>query len=282
MSSHEALRVPPSSAERHSLRDRVSAGLLLIVLFLSAVYLGGWVYFALIALMVGLAATEFAALMRRVGLQPSIALIWGWVALLLLDAQVPAWELLRPGLTFLLLAALIWHLVAYERGLARMPAADWALTLTIGVYLGWTGAHFLLLREHPNGFGWSMVGLGGTALADVGAYVAGRAFGRRAMTPRLSPKKTWEGYLGGLVAGTLGALLLGLAFGIAPQHAAGLGLLVALLTPLGDLGESMIKRQVGAKDASQTIPGHGGVFDRIDSLLWGAVISVYYVQWLVG
>ncbi len=257
------------------------AALILILLFLGALALGGWVYFGLIALALGLAALEFAALMARAGFHPNAPLALALIALLLLDAELPTLGVLRAGLTLVILGGLAWHLVAYERGLTQSPVGDWALTLAIGLYLGWTGAHFLLLREQAGGLGWSIVGLGSTALADSGAYFAGRWFGHHPLAPRLSPGKTWEGYLAGLVVGTLGAPVLGTPFAIPPPAAAGLGALVALLTPLGDLGESMIKRQAGAKDSGHLIPGHGGVFDRIDSWLWGAVISVYYLHWVV-
>lgn len=251
------------------------------MLFLGALTLGGWVYFGLIALSLGLAALEFAALTARAGFHPNAPLALALIALLLLDARLPALEVLRPGLTLVILAGLAWQLVAYERGLTQTPLGDWALTLAIGLYLGWTGAHFLILREQTGGLGWSIVGLGSTALADSAAYFAGRRFGRHPLAPHLSPGKTWEGYLAGLVGGVLGAPVLGALFAIPPLAAAGLGALVALLTPLGDLGESMVKRQAGAKDSGDLIPGHGGVFDRIDSWLWGVVISVYYLQWVV-
>jgi phosphatidate cytidylyltransferase len=124
-------------------------------------------------------------------------------------------------------------------------------------------------------------------LADSGAYFIGVRFGRHKLSPRLSPKKTWEGYLAGVVTGTLGAALLALVWriGAGPEtaitfwRAAWLGFVISVLTPLGDLGESMIKRQVGAKDSSHLIPGHGGVFDRIDSWLWAGVIGYYIITW---
>lgn len=219
--------------------------------------------------------------MARAGFHPNTPLALALIALLLLDAELATPGVLRIGLTLVILVGLAWHLAAYERGLTQTPVGDWALTLAIGLYLGWTGAHFLLLREQAGGLGWSIVGLGSTALADSGAYFAGRWFGRHPLAPRLSPGKTWEGYLAGLVVGALGAPVLGAPFAIPSPPAIGLGALVALLTPLGDLGESMIKRQAGVKDSGDLIPGHGGVFDRIDSWLWGAVISVYYLQWVV-
>ena len=109
------------------------------------------------------------------------------------------------------------------------------------------------------------------------AYFAGRAFGRHPWWPRHSPKKTWEGYLAGvaaaaLVSGLIGAFLLGLS----PLEGIALGLLIGFIAPLGDLAESMIKRQVGAKDSSHLIPGHGGLLDRIDSLLITVPLVFYW------
>ena len=132
-----------------------------------------------------------------------------------------------------------------------------------------------------------MLALPAVWLADSGAYFIGKRLGRRKFSPRLSPTKTWEGYLAGVLTGTLGAALLALVWriGAGPDTAvtfwrAGLlGFILSVVTPLGDLGESMIKRQVGAKDSSQLLPGHGGAFDRIDSLLWCGVIGYYAIVW---
>jgi phosphatidate cytidylyltransferase len=102
------------------------------------------------------------------------------------------------------------------------------------------------------------------------------------MAPRLSPKKTWEGFAGGVLTSTLSGALIGALWGLVtpaltPGRGAFLGLALGVLTPLGDLGESMIKRQFGEKDSSHLLPGHGGVFDRIDSWLWAAVIGYYMI-----
>ena len=105
------------------------------------------------------------------------------------------------------------------------------------------------------------------------------------MSPRLSPKKSWEGYLGGILLAIPGTALLtllwrvwaGTATTVTPLHGALLGLIMGALTILGDLGESMLKRQVGVKDLGNLLPGHGGAFDRIDSWLWGAVIGYYVI-----
>ena len=124
--------------------------------------------------------------------------------------------------------------------------------------------------------------------ADTGAYFIGVRFGRHRLSPRLSPKKSWEGYLAGVVSGTLVGALLAWACWLAFASSAWLpvwkgallGFILAALSALGDLGESMIKRQVGVKDSGNMLPGHGGVFDRIDSWLWGVVIGYYLVVFL--
>jgi phosphatidate cytidylyltransferase len=119
-------------------------------------------------------------------------------------------------------------------------------------------------------------------VADSAAYFAGKAWGKHPLSPRLSPKKTWEGYIAGIVAGVaVGPVLTGLG-GFGWGHGAILGLLLATLSPVGDLGVSMIKRQVGVKDTGKLLPGHGGAFDRMDSLLIAAIIGYYYYVWAMG
>ena len=152
------------------------------------------------------------------------------------------------------------------------------------LYVGWLGAYLISLRNLPDGMGWFLVSLPSIWAADSGAYFYGRVYGRHKLSPRLSPKKTWEGYIAGVITG----VLIGLAFGaiagtqlpssgITSFKGGILGLVLSVVTPLGDLGESMIKRQFGVKDSSNLFPGHGGAFDRIDSWIWGAIISYYII-----
>jgi phosphatidate cytidylyltransferase len=126
-------------------------------------------------------------------------------------------------------------------------------------------------------------------LADSGAYAVGRLWGRRKLAPVLSPAKTWEGYLAGVVLGsTLTALLAWLWSGRAGAgttingwHGLVLGSTIAAIAPLGDLAISMVKRQVGVKHSGRAIPGHGGALDRVDSVLWASVIGYCYVLWVI-
>jgi phosphatidate cytidylyltransferase len=126
---------------------------------------------------------------------------------------------------------------------------------------------------------------------DTGAYSIGAAYGKRKMTPRLSPKKSWEGYAAGIFTAVLEGAFFSYAFtALGPQPLGGLitplqgalmGLALGILTPLGDLGESMFKRQSGLKDSSHILPGHGGFLDRLDSWIWGAPLGYFIIQYFI-
>ena len=262
------------------LRTRVLSAIVLLPLIVGSLALGGWWFFVLIGLILSLGAWEFADLMHRgdraLWLPAMVILIW----VLLADRARPSWQLLAPGLTLVLLTSLVWAMSRFSRG-ETDPMANWALTVTGGLYLGWMGAHFVQLREVDDGLFWSLIAFGSTWLADSGAYFIGRVWGRHKLAPKLSPGKTWEGSLGGLVVGSLSTALLAALFGLGVWHGLALGILIATLSPIGDLAVSMIKRQVGAKESGRLIPGHGGVLDRIDSLLISVTLATYYVIWIV-
>ena len=258
------------------LRTRILSALVLIPLVLAVLNVGGWWFLAAIGIILSLGAWEFVNLMGLGGhsLWLPAALILVWVALA--DVALPQAELFDPSLALGLLICLIWAMVRFTRG-EPDPVASWALTVVGGLYLGWLGSHFLRLRALDDGWFWSLTAYGCTWLADSGAYFVGRAWGRHKLAPKLSPGKTWEGSFGGLVAGALSGVLLATLFGLGSWHGLALGALIATISPVGDLGISMVKRQVGAKDSSNLIPGHGGVLDKIDSLLISVTIATYYI-----
>jgi phosphatidate cytidylyltransferase len=159
---------------------------------------------------------------------------------------------------------------------------DWLLPLAGALYIGWIGGYLYLVRALPRGAYRLFVAIAITIVTDSGGYFVGRAWGKRRLAPTISPGKTWEGLLGGIVAALVaGPILSGLG-GMGWGHGAILGLLLSTLTPLGDLGVSMIKRQMGAKNTGSLIPGHGGILDRIDSHLIAAFVSYYYYVWVMG
>ena len=279
------------------LLQRVLVTLVLLPAGLYLIGLGGIPFFILILVFLGLAVWEFAALFRAAGFRPAAWLMVAGVAAILAGRQVNAasgagadpfaWDSLILAAAGLL--AMTVHLVDYERG-ARFSGTDFAVTVSGILYLGLIGGYLLPLRGLPDGYWWFLVVLPATWFADSGAYFIGRAIGRNQFSPRLSPKKTWEGYIGGVLMGTAGGAVMPLilqsfsAVPIAPTPADGavIGFVIAVVTPLGDLGQSMFKRQVGIKDSSNLLPGHGGIFDRIDSWIWAGVIGYYFVSWLAG
>lgn len=265
---------------------RLWVSIILLPIGLILISIGGIPFALLIATFMGLAAWEYDRLFRTGGLKPAGFLIPAGALFLLYGRVTAGFESGPWMISLVILASMTYHLVAYERG-SDTAGSDFGITLAGMLYFGWIGGYLVSLRELPDGKWWFLVALPAVWLADSGAYFIGRKFGKHKLSPRLSPKKSWEGYLGGIVTGCLGAALLTLVWqvGAGPEStlsvwkSAVLGLTLSTLTPLGDLGESMIKRQFGIKDSSNLITGHGGVFDRIDSWLWAGVIGYYVVVW---
>jgi phosphatidate cytidylyltransferase len=267
------------------LRTRVLTSIVLIPVVVYCIYRGGLFFFALVTVLLTLAEVEFCRLVARGGFRPVPIFGIGMVWLFLLDAYRPAWGLLQPGMALVVLCSLTWYVFHRQNS----PVADWSLTVTGGLYLGLCGACLIKLRDVPEGLWWTMTVLPAIMLADSGAYFVGQAWGQRKLAPKLSPGKTWEGYLAGVITGmVLTALLASLwrvgageGTTLSAVHGLILGGLIAILAPLGDLAVSMIKRHVSVKDSSDLIPGHGGALDRVDSIIWAAVIGYYYLQWFV-
>jgi phosphatidate cytidylyltransferase len=269
------------------LRLRVlSAGLGAPVL-LGLTVLGGIPYLILIAVGVILASYEMLSMIAGAGFRPLRALgvaVSTAVILSALDVRV-----LPPLLVITSLGSLFWLM---RREVTEGALADWAFTFAPALYIG-IGMYFTIpLRSTPDGNGlfWVLAVMVSTWACDITAFFVGRRWGRRRLAPRISPGKSVEGAVAGVlltavICAALGPLLTliltatGLGMGQQPAllRMAGLGLVVGVCAVSGDLLESFIKRQCGAKDASALIPGHGGILDRMDSLLVAAVGAYFYV-----
>ena len=262
---------------------------LLVVIFLvpigvGIIALGGPAYTLLIALILGAAAWEYWNIFNTSGFKPSLFLLIGGVLVFVLSRSRFEFTGSDILLSLVVLTAMIYHLYHYEKG-RDLAATDFGITLSGILYLGWVGSYFVSLRNLPEGKWLILIVLPSIWFADSAAMFTGTRWGKHKLAPRLSPHKTWEGYLGGILGGAAGGLVMTALWqlaspGLSPWRGALLGLILAIITPLGDLGESMIKRQAGFKDSSHIIPGHGGVMDRIDSWIWGAVIGYYIILWL--
>jgi phosphatidate cytidylyltransferase len=164
--------------------------------------------------------------------------------------------------------------------LQRRPSAGGMALTLLGIYwIGFALAHAVLLRELPHGEGIVIDVLVGTFLGDTGAYLGGRLFGKRPLAPSISPNKTVEGLAIGMTCTVLSVWFAGRYQDWLPgAHALVLGLGVAVLAPIGDLFESFVKRQAGTKDTGSLLGAHGGLLDRLDAVLFTAVVG-YYI-WL--
>ncbi len=265
--------------------QRVKAALIFVPLVLIMIYFGGWAFNLFILAVLLLAAYEYARLFTGAGFRPSLVVLLAGVLLFTLQRWFLDGQYLGVLLSILLFLTVVTALIQYERGDDK-AAASFALTLSGILYLGWVGGFLITLRALPNGLGWTLTALPATWLADCGAYYIGSWLGKRKLSPRLSPGKTWAGIFGALIWGTVSGLLLVLlwrAVGFLPTttplwQGAVMGLVLAVLTPIGDLFVSLFKRTAGVKDTGNLIPGHGGILDRIDTWIWAALIGYYLVR----
>jgi phosphatidate cytidylyltransferase len=257
---------------------RTFSALILLPLAIGLIWLGGMPFYVVLGLLLIIAAREFNQLLRQSSHPHQATFVFSAALVVVagVDILLPGSVLLRPGIALILVISLIWQL----RHRQAEPTVDWALSIASGLYLGLAGAHFILLRQLPDGERWLVLTLTGTWLADSGAYFIGSRFGRHKLTPTLSPKKSWEGLAGGVLFGVALNPIVAALFGLPWFHGAVLGLIGATIGTLGDLSISMIKREVGAKDSGHLIPGHGGALDRLDSLLFTVIVGYYYLSWI--
>ena len=263
------------------LRTRVLSAIVLIPLVAGVVYAGGWVLAGALLVVVVRAAYELFALMGEAGYRPALAVSALIMAAFLVVARFPELHLVGAVLAASVIGSLVWQLLRPPEG---HPTQSWALTLGAALWLGWLISHFTMIRDLSPVFGlglgtrWLVLAFLVTWVNDSAAYFIGKAIGRHPCAPYLSPKKTWEGTIGGWLGGIVATVLLGYWLVDLPwAHGLVLGVLVATVAPFGDLAKSMVKRQMKVKDFSALIPGHGGMFDRIDSLLFVVPVVYYYL-----
>lgn len=251
----------------------VAIPLLLLVIFLAP----AWGWGAVVLVVAVLALVEYLGLLFADRRAPQ--LVGAVIGLVVLAAafSAPAPGIaLAAGLSLIVPATLIYVIVA-RRDL-DVALAD-AGRIALGVlYAGLLAPHFYWLRELPAGAAWVTFVIAIAMAGDSGGYFVGRAWGRHKLIPHLSPGKTMEGALGivacSLLCGAVAKLVLFPAHGWAEILV--LALVMSVIGQFGDLGESVIKRAVGAKESGAIFPGHGGILDRIDSLLFPVVLVYYY------
>lgn len=240
-----------------------------------------WLAVAIVALALAVGHLEFQALVAARGVRP-MRLVGALVATaLFLDVVAPGWL----AVPLVPLGALLLLTVTLSRGADPESVGASAATLLGAAYLGALGGTMAALRlQAPleQGGHRLVLLLGILVVADSAAFFVGTAIGRRRLLPLVSPGKSVEGALGGLAGGVAGAFAVRQL--VLPElsawHSAALGLAVAAMGIVGDLGESQLKRWAGVKDSGRLFPGHGGMLDRLDSLLFGAPVLYYYFQYV--
>lgn len=264
----------------------IGSGLLFAALFLASLFIVKQVFILLVAALVGVALVELANAFRVAGRRvPRVGVVIGGLVIV---AGAAFWgaEGALLGLFAGSLLLTLWRLIeglvpAWETPRKTLIRDVFSGLFTL-VYVAFLGSFAVLLVQAPRGEWWAFALVLVVVSVDVGAYAAGVTLGKHKMTPRISPNKTWEGFAGAAVT----AVISGIVISILALHQPWwvgivLGLVVLLTATGGDLTESLIKRNLGVKDMSSWIPGHGGFLDRLDSLLPSAV-GVYGIALALG
>ena len=256
---------------------------------LFSIIAGGFWLLALVMVVVFYACKEYATILRNKGFLPSLKIMLASSAIFAGLAFFNRFDLIPLAFTLSATMAFMWVLF---RG--RQPyIANVATTLLGFVYCGWFPLHLLFLRNmggdlegwfipSPLGAGYCVLILFAVLVTDTFCYIVGCKWGKNKLSPVISPNKTIEGSLGGTVMCMIFSLGIGLAIGLPWYHAMILGILIAVFAQIGDLCESMIKRDAGVKDSSNVLPGHGGFLDRCDSYILTIPVVYYYLQYCVN
>lgn len=267
------------------LRHRVISSLAILPLVFIAVWFGGRWFVALVVVAAVAGSLELYRMTawgrRYLTLGQSLALV-----LIILSPEFPWW------LSIIMPWAFVPSFVVMEllgAGKRRPMVRGWVWALTGALFLGGLLGLWITLHRAPLGRDWVLLGLGATFACDTAAYFFGRAWGRHQLAPKVSPRKTKEGAAAGFfaaIAGTFIVTTLSQRFAEHPLpmsviQTAILGALIGIFAQLGDLGESWLKRRSGVKDSGSLIPGHGGILDRLDSIVFVGMVLYYYVIWVV-
>lgn len=268
---------------------RLITGLVIGFAAFFAILFGSFWLTALVMLIVVLGAKEYTEILKNKGFLPSFKIILLSAALFGLLAYLKHFEL---TLFVVIFTAIIALLSVLFKG--KQPyIANVATTIFGAIYCGWFPMHFMLIRTlginpsgsvypYPQGAGYCLLLLFGVLVTDTFCYFVGCKFGKHKLAPVISPNKTIEGAIGGAVMCLFFVLLIGIPLGLPWYHALILGILIAIFAQLGDLAESMIKRDAGVKDSSSILPGHGGFLDRTDSYILTIPIVYYYLLLFVN
>ena len=261
---------------------RMLTGFIMGTIAMGCIMLGGIPLLLLLSVIIFFASKEYVKILEHKGFYPSLKIILASEALLAVITYFDRTEYVASALTICTFAAFMWVLF---RG--RQPyIANVATTILGFVYCGYFPLQLQLLRDSSSvdfhdGLGFVVMMFTAILLTDVGCYYAGTKFGKHKLAPVVSPNKTIEGSIGGMICAIIGACIVGYVIGVEWYMSAIAGLLCTVFAQIGDLCESLIKRDAGVKDSGNSLPGHGGFLDRCDSFIFTIPVMYYFCKYFV-
>ena len=266
---------------------RMLTGFIMGTITMGCIMLGGVALLCLLAVVIFFASKEYVKILEHKGFYPSLKIILVSVAILAIITYFDRTEFVALALALCTFAAFMWVLF---RG--RQPyIANVATTILGFVYCGYFPLHLQLLRDinsaqYNDGLGFVVMMFTAVLLTDVGCYYAGTRFGKHKLAPVVSPNKTIEGSIGGAISAVLGALIVGAFISVCFVEvkwyvAFFTGLICTIFAQIGDLCESLLKRDAGVKDSGNSLPGHGGFLDRTDSFIFTIPVMYYFCKYFV-
>lgn len=261
---------------------RMLIGFVMGFIVIVSLMVGKLLMLAMVLIIMIFASREYVKILEHKGFFPSLKVMLTAEVLLAWVASVQRFDLAALVLTLFSIASFMWVLF---RG--RQPyIANVATTLLGIVYCGWFPLHIIFLRNlscdrFESGFGFVVLMFTSILLTDIGAYYIGRHFGKRKLAQVISPNKTIEGSVGGIIFALIGAFTIGYFINLEWYYSAICGLLCTVFAQIGDLSESLIKRDAGVKDSGDSLPGHGGFLDRCDSFIFTIPIMYYFCYYFI-
>ena len=256
---------------------RMLTGFIMGTIVMLCIMWGDIALLCMLAVMLIAGSREYVKMLNHKGFYPSLKVIYFTEVILATVVYFKRFDLVAITLTICAMASFMWVLF---RG--RQPyIANVATTLLGMVYCGWFPLHLIFLRDlscprYDSGLGFVVLMFTSILLTDVGCYYIGTKFGKRKLAPVISPNKTIEGSMGGIFFAILGALVIGYFIDLQWYLSIFAGLICTVFAQIGDLCESLIKRDAGVKDSGTSLPGHGGFLDRTDSFILTIPIMYYF------
>lgn len=262
------------------LRQRILSTGILLPCAIAIIWFGNPWFSLLVVAVAILCGYEFYRMVTHSNQQPLTYFGLFWVLLLVLSPYCPNINVAPVLITLAVVLPLAWFVYRQSK---EKAFNSWAWTVAGILYVGWMLSYWVKIGLFDEGRNLVLLAILTTIATDIGAFFIGRTWGKHQLSPVISPKKTWEGAIGGFLSAILVCSIFGMLLFSSLDYwqIALLGCLISIFAQLGDLVESLLKRNAGVKDSGRLIPGHGGVLDRIDSHVFVGVVVYYYIVWIV-